>query len=280
VLVNSRDPSAWFSLDGKNIVLEELTTQESSELFRHLTGKERDFATLSERIGGLPLAITMLARHIITKGLSLKEYLRLYDKVDKEIQSKRYFHRDYRDSLDTFWSDNLNQLSPSSRGMLQVISLLDPEFIQDSILIPSQTMALKEFPQTESDLLDSRSDLLRHALVVRSSGGDGLQVHRLLQTVVRGRMDPNEVRNALLTVVNLVTSAWIDTNSSEQGRQPNPEIRDGLLPHVVRLKNFTTEMMDSEDDICTNTDFVKFRATLKSKLPELFPLRLHLTRES
>jgi hypothetical protein len=78
----------------------------------------------------------------------------------------------------------------------------------------------------------------------------------------------------------LVTSAWIDTNSSEQGRQPNPEIRDGLLPHVVRLKNFTTEMMDSEDDICTNTDFVKFRATLKSKLPELFPLRLHLTRES
>jgi hypothetical protein len=182
--------------------------------------------------------------------------------------------------LDTFWSDNLNQLSPSSRGMLQVISLLDPEFIQDSILIPSQTLALKEFPQTESDLLDSRSDLLRHALVVRSSGGDGLQVHRLLQTVVRGRMDPNEVRNALLTVINLVTSAWIDTNSSEQGRQPNPEIRDGLLPHVVRLKNFTTEMMDSEDEICTNTDFVKFRATLNSKLPELFPLRLHLTRES
>ena len=76
-------------------------------------------------------------------------------------------------------------------------------------------------------------------------------------------MDPNESKKALSTAVALVSSAWVHANSSEQGKPPNPKIWDDLLPHVVRLKDFTTEMMDSEDDFCTSTVFVKILSSVE-----------------
>jgi hypothetical protein len=75
-------------------------------------------------------------------------------------------------------------------------------------------------------------------------------------------MDPNEFRKAWSTAVALVSSAWVHANSSEQGRLPNLKIHDDLLPHVVALKDFATEM-DSEDDFSTNTDFVKLLSYLE-----------------
>ena len=60
-----------------------------------------------------------------------------------------------------------------------------------------------------------------------------------------------------LTAVTLVSSAWIRTNSNEQGTLPNPKIREDVLPHMVRLKGFAVEMINAEDEFCTNADFTK-----------------------
>ncbi|KAK0103823.1 hypothetical protein ONS95_005822 [Cadophora gregata] len=188
---------------------------------------------------------------------SVNEYVGLFDESHAYVQSREYRSRYYKESLDTVWSLTLNQLSPPSGGTLQVLSFLDPDYIQDSILNSSRTVALEDHPWNESDLLESQAELLQAALIARSSGGDGLQVHRLVQAVVRERMDPDEFRKALSSAVTLVSSAWIDADSSEQGRLPNPKIRDDLLPHVNHLKEFEANMTDSESGICTKTDFDK-----------------------
>jgi hypothetical protein len=78
-------------------------------------------------------------------------------------------------------------------------------------------------------------------------------------------MDPNEFKIALSTAVALVSSAWIHANSSDQGKLPNPKIRDDLLPHVIRLKDFATEMMDSEDDFCISTDYFKLLSSVEEQ---------------
>ncbi|PQE29642.1 HET domain-containing protein [Rutstroemia sp. NJR-2017a BBW] len=81
VLVTSRDPNAWYLFDFEKIYLEPFTIQESSELFRHLTRKDWDFANLSERLDGYPLAISQVANVIIMKGYSVTEYLHRFDEL-------------------------------------------------------------------------------------------------------------------------------------------------------------------------------------------------------
>ena len=178
MLITSQDPNSWFTLGSENIILEPFTIQESSELLRDLTRKEWDFAIVSERLSGLPLAIASITGYIITSDLSLEEFIRMWD--GKEVLPWRDSHRYYEKSLDTVWSSAFSQLSRSSRGILQVISFLDPDYIQDVILIPSQTIALDEFPRNKSHLFESRSELLRVSLISRSPERDGLQVHRLV----------------------------------------------------------------------------------------------------
>jgi hypothetical protein len=263
VLVTCRDPNSWYALGSENIALGPFTVQESSEMFTSLTRTKWDFAVVSELLGGLPLAIERIAGMVVRRGLSLEEFNRMFDESKPKVLDDRYSHWNYEHSLATVLSSSFHRLSPSSRGILQVISFLNPDFIQDTILIPSRTVALEELPQNESDLLQSRSDLLHSGLVERSPGRDGLQIHRLVQNEVRKIMDPNESKKALSTAVALVSSAWVHANSSEQGKPPNPKIWDDLLPHVVRLKDFTTEMMDSEDDFCTSTVIVKILSSVE-----------------
>jgi hypothetical protein len=236
VLVTSRDPNSWFTLGSENIVLEPFTIQESSELLRDLTRKEWDFAIVSETHGGLPLAIEWLARYIITSELSLEEYVRMCD--EKEVLSWRDSCRDYGKNFDTVWSITFNKLSGTSRGILQVISFLDPDCIQDVISIPSQTVPLDEFPRNKSQLFESRSELLHFSLIGRSHKRGGLHVHRLIQNAARERMDPNEFRKAWSTAVALVSSAWIHANSSERGKLPTLKIPDDLLPRVVNSPDY------------------------------------------
>ncbi|RDW64633.1 hypothetical protein BP6252_10284 [Coleophoma cylindrospora] len=256
VLVTSRDPNSWYTLGSENIALEPFTVQESSEMLTNLTRKQWDFAGVSKLLGGHPLAIEQTARMIVTNGLSLEEFHRRWDETQtKLLDDLRYSNQSSKYSLTTAWSAAFRQLTPASRGLLQVISFLNPDFIQDTILIPSQTVALKELPQNEPDLLQSRSDLLRYALVSRSPEGDGLQVHSLIQALMRGEMDPDVFQKALATAVALVSFAWNHTDSTDPGQPLNPKIRKDLVPHVMVLKDFATEMMDSEVDFGTSTTY-------------------------
>ena len=257
VLVTSRDSNLWFTLGCEQISLEPFTIQESSELFGNLTRLDWDFTSISERLGGHPLAINQAAAVIVRNRLSVEQFVSRYDTVGTKAMHSRHPHGTYKHTLATVLSSTLSELSPSSHRILQVISFLDPDFIQDSVLISSRTVELEEFPQDELDLLYSWEDLLRCGLIKRSSERDGLQVHRLIQSIVRERMDPDEFQKALSTAVALVSSAWIHANSSGQGKLQNLKIRDDLLPHVVHLKHFATKFMDTEDGICTQTDFAK-----------------------
>ena len=257
VLITSRNLNSWFQLGSENIALEPFTIQESSQFFSNITRIDGDFTALVEQLAGLPLAIVQAASFIVETGLSIEEYSRMFDKAKAKLLN-RPSHQSYEHTLATVWSGSLSQLSPSTRGILQVISFLNPDFIQDSILFPSRTVMIKELPWNESDLLQSWIDLGNVGLIKRSPDRSGLQIHRLVQKAVIENMDPREYQKALSTAVTLVSSAWIHAGSGGQSKLAEPKICDNLLPYVFRLKDFASEMIDSGDNVRTKTVFHSF----------------------
>jgi hypothetical protein len=258
VLMTSRKSNAWFAFASENISLEPFTMQESSELFRKLTRTTWDFSEISRRCDGLPLAITHNADYIASKQLTIEEYITLWDEgVPKEL-NHHPSHSSNGHSVNSILSVAIDQLSPSGHGLLKVISILNPDLIQGWIFNPSRTAALElaEFPGTTRDFLESRTELILASLLRKHHSRNGLEIHRFVQHFVRNDMDPLEFQKALATAVVLLSSAWTCAISDEQDESTNSRLVD-LLPHVFKLKDFSSEMIDSEDAFSTKKEFEK-----------------------
>ena len=267
VLVTRRDPDSQFQSGRRNIILEPFTIQESSELLSNLTRKDWDFTAVSERLDGHPLAIVQSASFLVQSQLSLEEFLLIFDKSETAFLGSRWAppESNYRGDLFEVWSLALSELSTSSREVLQVFSFLNPDFIQDSMLKQSRTVASEQLPWKSLNTSDNRSDLLSAALISRSPVRRGVRVHRLVQDVVRIKMDPDEFQKALSNAEALVSSAWIDAISRDLSKPSNRQVLDNLLPHVTRLKDFAAEMIDSKDGFCTKTDFARLLSDVEEQ---------------
>ncbi|WAO95908.1 Hypothetical protein NCS54_01355600 [Fusarium falciforme] len=251
VLVISRDPGLWFVIGSDNVTVEPFTTQESSGFLRTLTRIDGDFTDISKGLGGLPLALSQVAAVIVRRGLSLDEFTRLFNQAEIDDQPQQL---DNQDTLSLCWESAFRGMSSSSLAVLQVISYLDPDFIEDSILVASSTMPLADFPMSEHDLIGCREELLRRSLLARSAARDGVQAHRLIQQAVRRTMDPEERKKALSTAVELVSSSWARL-CSEQPRVR--KAREKLIPHVLHQQAYDTDMVDLDNGLCTKRRFLE-----------------------
>ncbi|KAM0421006.1 hypothetical protein ACHAPT_011249 [Fusarium lateritium] len=261
-LVTSRDPGLWFTIGSDDIALQPFSTQESSDLLRKLTRIDGDFTDISKSIGGLPLALSQVAALIVKRGLSLDEFNRLFNQIRTDDEPS---HFGDPDTLPLAWESAFSGMSSSSLAVLQVMSFLDPDFIQDSILVPTGPIPLEEFPRSELDLIESREDLLRRALITRSAARGGVQAHKLVQQVVRGAMDLDERRKALSTAVELVSSSWTRFCFEQPG---NSKAREKIIPHVVHQQAYDAEMTTLEDESGTKSKFLHMLTEIEAWLVE------------
>ncbi|RSL54067.1 hypothetical protein CEP54_010098 [Fusarium duplospermum] len=256
VLMTSRNPDLWYRIGTDKIVLEPFTTQESCAVLSKLTRIDGDFTEISNGLGGLPLALSQVARFIIRAQLSLDQSARVFS------QAKQDDAPTYLDPMRDVWSvleTSFRDLPSSSLAVLQVLSFLDPDFIRWSILDPPQLLPLQSFPIDTFDLLESRIELLNTFVIMTSDNGGGVRMHTLVQQAVRKRMKLDERHKALSTAVALVSSSWAKTCSEEPGNESSSETREELRPHVLCLNTYEGEMTDSEDDFCTKTEFSRLR---------------------
>ena len=240
IIVTSRDPFAKShpNIDA-GIDLEPFSTQEASALMMTLAGcesthenKEQSFE-LATRLGGLPIAITQIAAMIHRRDLTFKEFVEIFD----EESSKRELllgQDQYSHTLSTIWA--LEELNNSARRLLDVLALLDPDCIQESLLInhPPQRPA-NEFPSTNLQYIEARTILMKSSLVKRNRQKDQLLLHRLIQDVTRAHMTTEQLRTAFELVVNILCQSWPEASFDFSHETSLWAQADIVVPHILKI---------------------------------------------
>jgi tetratricopeptide (TPR) repeat protein/CO dehydrogenase nickel-insertion accessory protein CooC1 len=188
VLLTSRNPD-WGNR-ARTITVDVFHRQES---VAHLRGRvptmERQQAEqVADAVGDLPIAVALAGAWLAETGTPVQDYLNLIEQDGVKALS-----------LEAVWGlslDRLAERSPAANRLLQLCSLLAPETALSLLYSDQFAEHLVAYDPAVEDRL-MRGSLIQHISRLGLLKLDGhaarVEVHRLLQDVVRRRMSPEEL---------------------------------------------------------------------------------------
>ncbi len=202
VLVTSQAETGWEPLTD-SLPVEVLAPADAAAFLlarTRETGAEAKAAatTLASSLGGLPLALEQAVAYIAASGtISLTSYAKLFATRALELM-KRGQPLGYQHTVATTWSlalQTLKQAELAAVGLLNLAAFLDSDDLPQPLLAGHPNLLPQLLARAADDpiaLGDAVAALRRYSLV--RVIGDGLFVHRLLQTVVRAALDERAKR--------------------------------------------------------------------------------------
>lgn len=196
ILVTSRNPD-WASV-ASPLGVTTFERSESIELLRRRGPDvdEADAERLAEVLGDLPLAVEQAAAWRAETGMPVSEYLRLFEEKVAEILDTST-PTGYDLSVAAAWTvsfDELRGRSPAAHQLLQVCAFFSPEPIPRSLFTGVRGTIIA--PELDAALRDPMQlgrairDISRYGLAKIDHRNSTLQLHRLVQLVLRNRMAP------------------------------------------------------------------------------------------
>ena len=225
--------------------IDRVLLQPAAEFLLERTGEDRkrqpddaeQALRLAERLDGLPLALEQAGAYVVHAQISLAEYLAEWERASAGVLS---WHDEgamqYPASLAVTWQRSFLQLSPSAQAILRLASFLAPDPIPMAMFKTG-----KEIVEQAAELLGeetSRRVLVRavqdelaelQALSLVSAHGDLFTVHRLMQEVVRNRIDESR-QTAFGELVLALLARYVPFPAEETDNWP---VWDLLRPHVA-----------------------------------------------
>jgi tetratricopeptide (TPR) repeat protein len=212
VLVTTRD-AAWLEI-GRPVEVDVFSRRESVDLLQtrghDITFDEAD--QLAHRLGDLPLALEQVAAMQSATKTPVQDYLRQLDERAIGLLAATQ-PGDYRATVATAFAvavDRIQVESLAASQLLELLSCLGAEPISLSLLrraggrIPPPLGRLLDQPS----LLDEAVRLLRrYGLIKVLDRGQALQVHRLVQTIVRDTLPTESRLRAFDNACHLLTAA-------------------------------------------------------------------------
>jgi tetratricopeptide (TPR) repeat protein len=203
-------------------------------LARSNSTDEQAAAVVAELLGWLPLALEQAGAYVRETRLPLSAYLdRLRQFPAMTLTKGRPRDRDPADTVATTWQVSLDRVQPipGAVALLEVSAFLGPEEIPRELF--TQPLAF------EADLAVLANDpfaLDEAVAAVRRYGlakvsEDSLLMHRLLQQVIRDRLDPNRRASRTAAALRLVRGAFPTATT-------DPDAWPGyarLLPHALAV---------------------------------------------
>jgi tetratricopeptide (TPR) repeat protein len=168
--------------------------------------------TLTESLGGLPLALDQAGAYIEETRCSLLSYSQQYQICKATLLARRGIaSEDHPEPVTTTWSLSLQKIeeqNPIAIGLLRICVFLAPDAIPEELLrealqaVLAATQAAETrqngtavSPPISSVDFDEAIVLLRmYSLVQRNSQNQTLSIHHLVQTVMREAMTAGETR--------------------------------------------------------------------------------------
>jgi hypothetical protein len=196
ILVTSRN-SEWSGF-ADPIAVDTFTREESTRLLHRRAG-DLDAAeadALAEALGDLPLALEQAAAWHAQTGMHVSEYLELLEQNRTELLEAGTSSEDQL-SVAAAWNVPFNSLEhrfPAALQLLQLCAFFGPEPISQELFrgVHDMPEALREALGDPIKLSGAIGAISRYSLAKIDYRKHTLQLHRLVQTVLKNRLAPDE----------------------------------------------------------------------------------------
>jgi hypothetical protein len=236
VLITSRN-HAW-TRHAEPIELDVFTNEESIiHLLRHVPGLDRDDAArVSAAVGSLPLAIEQAAAWLAETGMPASSYT---DWLETQTTRALGLNKPpgYAMPVAATWNLSLDRLrvrSPAAVRLLQILAFCSPGPISMNLLYSNEMIEqLLPYDKTLRDkymFSQVVGSVSRLSLVKIDQSSNSLQIHRLVQAVVRSQMTDDDQNGARHSVHYILVGA-----RPQQGETDDPEnwpTYEVIWPHL------------------------------------------------
>jgi tetratricopeptide (TPR) repeat protein len=237
VLITSRN-QAW-ARSAEPLEVEVFTRDESvAHLLRHVPDLDPAEARMvADALGHLPLAVEQASAWLEQTGMQAQAYVAELNSQATQILALGQ-PSDYQTPVVATWNlsfERLRQQSPAAVRMLQLLAFFSPGPISLDLLYSDEMYeALRPIDQNLSEQLMLPRvirDISRFALVKVDQGSNSLQIHRLVQAVIRSQLtdgEQDEVKHAVHRV--LVGARPRRGETDDAANWPTYEL---IWPHLV-----------------------------------------------
>ena len=190
------------------------------------------------QLAGLPLALDQAAGYIQETGCGLLGYLELYRQHAPELLRLRGLPASYHpDPVASTWElsfENIEKVNPAAAELLRFCAFLDPDVIPEELFGESAPELGPELETLGSDALalnGAISEISKYSLLRRNSNTSTLEIHHLVQFVLKQRMDDGTQRLWAERAVRAVNRAFPTVEFSTW------TVCERLLPRPTRARN-------------------------------------------
>ncbi len=236
VLITSRN-QAW-THSAEPLEVDVFTMDESvAHLLRHVPELNKaDAMRVAEALGHLPLAVEQASAWLEQTGMPARAYV---EQLETQATSALTLNKpfDYPLPVVATWNlsfERLKERSPAAVRLLQLCAFFSAGPISMDLLYSDEmNESLLPFDETLSEkLMLGRviRDISRFALVKVDQGSNSLQIHRLVQAVIRSQMSDDEQSEARHEVHKILAGA-----RPRQGETDDPanwSTYDIIWPHL------------------------------------------------
>ena len=213
IMITSRN-QAW-THHAEPIELDVFSRDESvAHLLHHVPGLEPgDAAEVSAAVGDLPLAIEQAGAWLAETGMPAAVYV---EWVETQVTSALGVNKplDYAAPVAATWNlsfDRLKERSPAAVRLLQILAFCSPGPISMTLLYGDEMnkilLPFDEALREKRVLGQVIGDISRLALVRIDQARNCLQIHRLVQAVIRSQMTADEQLIAIHEVHQILVGA-------------------------------------------------------------------------
>ncbi|MFJ2111941.1 FxSxx-COOH system tetratricopeptide repeat protein [Streptomyces sp. NPDC087850] len=238
ILVTSRNQS-W-SQYGDALPVDVFLREESVEhLRRRAPGlSAADADKVATAVGDLPLAVEQAGAWIAETATPVTEYL---DQLDRQTAGVLALNQPagYPEPVAATWNisiERLKERSPAAVRLLQLCAFFAPEPISANLLYSKEMIeALKPYDiSLQETLVLGRviREIGRFALAKVDQVGNSIQVHRLVQAIIRAQLTEEERRDARHAVHRILAGARPDGDEPIDNPGTWPRFNT-IWPHLI-----------------------------------------------
>jgi hypothetical protein len=169
---------------------------ENAQLEAAVEADQTKAEEITTQLDGLPLALDQAGAYIEETGCGLSGYLELYRQHAAELLRRRgLLAFDHPDPVAGTWVlsfENIEKANPATADLLRFCAFLDPDMIPEELFgegAPELGLELETLGSDALALNDAISEILKYSLLRRNSNTSSLEIHRMVQTVLKQGMD-------------------------------------------------------------------------------------------
>lgn len=175
-----------------------------------------------EAVDGLPLALDQAGAYIENTGCTLVDYLKFYKtRRHRLLRMRGESAEGHPEPVATTWSLSFDRIARANQGaaaLLRLCAFLHPDEIPESMIVEGASALdplLQTIAEDEMELNEAIGELRKYSLVKRDSEKKVLNIHRLVQAVIRDSMGEDMQREWAEKAVKMVSNVFPDPEQSE-----------------------------------------------------------------